>query len=127
MPVPTVAARLYRPVALALEAHGADSDTLFAEFGVPSPSTCGWDVRVPITQIAGVWDRLISATGDPRFALHAAEHVDLTTCDVITYLEAHASTLRQALARKLEYLPLITDAIAWTLESNAGSARLTLL
>lgn len=126
MPAPTVAVRLYRPVALALGARGIEPDALFAEFGMTSPSKCGWNERVPIPQIAGIWDRLIAATGDPCFPLHAAEHVDLTTCDVITYLEANANTLREALAKKLEYLPLITDAIAWTLEVSGERALLTL-
>lgn len=83
-------------------------------------------MRVPLPQIAGIWDRLLAVTGDPHFALHAAEHVDLTTCDVITYLEANAKTLREALSKKFEYLPLITDAIIWTLDEGGGEAVLTL-
>src|SRR5687768_13122757 len=108
--IPSVAVRLYRPVALTLEARGLSSDAVFAEFGVPPPGSCGWDVRVALPQIATLWDRLLAVTGDPLFALHAAEHVDLTTCDVITYLEANARTLRAALESKLKYLPLMTNA-----------------
>lgn len=124
--VPHVSVRLYRPVALALEARGIPSDAVFAEFGMPPPREAGWDVRAPLPQIAGIWDRLLSVTGDPHFALQAARHVDLTTCDVITYLEANAATLREALERKFEYLALMTDAIAWTLEVNGAEAVLTL-
>jgi AraC-like DNA-binding protein len=118
MLTPSVAVRLYRPIALALEARGICSEDLFAEFSVPPPMQCGWDVRAPLPQIAGVWDRLLAVTGDPAFALRAAEHVDLTTCDVITYLEANVATVRAAIENKLRYLPLITNAIAWTLESS---------
>ncbi len=124
--VPTVAARLYRPIALALEARGIAADALFAEFGMPSPATAGWDVRLPLPQIAGVWHRLLEVTGDPCFALRAAEHVDLTTCDVITYLESAASTVRGALEKKFAYLSLITDAVEWTLEDSGVDALLTL-
>lgn len=124
--IPSVAARLYRPIALALEQRGIDSDALFAEFGVQSPASAGWDVRVPLPQLANLWSRLLERTGDPDFALHAAEHVDLTTCDVITYLESAASTIRGALEKKFVYLPLITDAIEWTLEEAGGEAVLTL-
>jgi AraC-like DNA-binding protein len=124
--VPSVAVRLYRPIALALEQRGIASDPLFAEFGVPSPALAGWDVRVPLPQIANLWSRLLEVTGDAEFALHAAEHVDLTTCDVITYLESAASTIRGALEKKFAYLPLITDAIEWTLDEGGGGAVLTL-
>jgi hypothetical protein len=90
--VPTVAVRLYRPVALALDAAGIPAAPVFAEFGMPDPATTGWDVRLPLPQIAGVWDRLLQVTGDGSFALRAAEHIDLTVCDVITFLEGNAKT-----------------------------------
>lgn len=124
--VPSVAARLYRPVALALEAEGIRAAPLLAEFGMPDPATVGWEIRLPLPQIAGLWGRLLEATGDPSFPLRAATHVDLTTCDVITYLEGHARSVRGALEAKFEYLPLITDAIQWTLEEGATEAVLTL-
>jgi AraC-like DNA-binding protein len=124
--VPSVALRLYRPIALALEQRGIASDALFAEFGVPSPALVGWDVRVPLPQLMHLWSRLLEVTGDVEFALHAAEHVDLTTCDVITYLESAASTIREALAKKFVYLRLITDAIEWTLDESGAEAVLTL-
>ncbi|MEO8184645.1 MAG: AraC family transcriptional regulator [Deltaproteobacteria bacterium] len=121
-----MSARLYRPIALALSARGIDADVVFAEFGMPSPATAGWDVRMPLPQIAGIWARLLEVTGDPHFALRAAEHVDLTTCDVITYLESAAATLREALAKKFAYLPLMTDAVEWTLEEHGDEVSLTL-
>ncbi len=124
--IPTVAVRLYRPIALALEDMGISAAKLFGEFDMPDPATTGWDVRLPLPQIAGVWGRLLEATGDPYFALRAAQHVDLTTCDVITYLEGNARTVETALQRKFEFLPLITDAIEWTLEVHGDEAAITL-
>jgi AraC-like DNA-binding protein len=124
--LPWVSARLYRPIALALAARGIDADAVFAEFGVPSPATAGWDVRVPLPQIAGLWGRLLEVTGDEHFALRAAEHVDLTTCDVITYLESAASNLREALNKKFIYLSLMTDAVQWSLEERTDEVRLSL-
>src|SRR5688572_30343432 len=124
--VPTVSARLYRPIAAALEAKGIAADPVFAEFNVPSPATAGWDVRLPLPQIAGLWGRLLEVTKDRHFPLQAAAHVDLTTCDVITFLESAAATLRGALAKKLEYLPLITDAVEWTLEERGDEVALAL-
>lgn len=124
--IPTVAVRLYRPIALALEAVGIASRPLFAELSLPDPATSGWDVRVPLPQLAGVWDRLLAATGDPYFALRAAEHVDLTVCDVVTFLESNAKTLGDALRAKFEFLPLITDAVEWTLQTSGAEAYLTL-
>lgn len=126
MIAPTVAVRLYRPIALALEARGVSSEDIFAEFGLPPPLRSGWELRVPLEQFIGLWERLIEVADDPSFALHAAEHVDLTTCDVITYLEGHAATVREAVENKLRYLPLITNAIAWTLELSGADAVLTL-
>jgi AraC-like DNA-binding protein len=117
---------LYRPIALALEARGIDADAVFAEFGVPSPGSAGWDVRLPLPQIAPIWSRLLEVSADPHFPFRAAEHVDLTTCDVITYLESAASTLGDAIRKKIEYLPLITDAIEWTLDEVGALARLAL-
>ncbi len=70
--------------------------------------------------------RLLDVTGDPSFALRAAEHVDLTTCDVITYLEGNARTVEAALRTKFEFLPLITNAIEWTLAVNDDEAAITL-
>jgi AraC-like DNA-binding protein len=124
--LPWVSARLYRPIALALAARGIDADAVFAEFGAPSPATAGWDVRLPLPQIAGLWGRLLEVTADEHFALRAAEHVDLTTCDVITYLESAAATLREALHKKFVYLPLMTDAVEWSLEERADEVLLTL-
>jgi AraC-like DNA-binding protein len=124
--VPSVAARLYRPIALALEAQGVAAQPLFEEFGMPSPATAGWDVRLPLPQIAGIWGRLLEVTGDRFFSLRAAEHVDLTTCDVITYLESAAQSVRAALEKKFVYLPLITDAVEWTLDEGGELAVLTL-
>lgn len=126
MIVPTVAARLYRPISLALEAAGVASGPLFAELSLPDPATSGWEVRVPLPQLAGLWDRLLEATGDPYFALRAAEHVDLTVCDVVTFLEGNAKTLGEALRAKFEFLPLITDAIEWSLQTSGDEAYLTL-
>ena len=123
---PTVAVRLYRPIALALEDLGISAAAVFAEFDMPDPATTGWEVRLPLPQIAGIWGRLLEVTGDPSFALRAAEHVDLTTCDVITYLEGNARTVEAALRTKFEFLPLITNAIEWTLEVNGDEAALTL-
>ncbi|HET9956696.1 MAG TPA: AraC family transcriptional regulator [Polyangiaceae bacterium] len=124
--IPTVAVRLYRPVALALESRGVAAGPFFAEFGMPDPAVTGWDVRLPLPQIAGVWGRLLEVTQDPEFALHAAQHVDLTVCDVITYLEGNARTVGEALRKKFEYLPLITNAIEWTLDVSEGEAAITL-
>jgi AraC-like DNA-binding protein len=124
--LPWVSARLYRPIALALASRGIDADAVFAEFGMPSPATAGWDVRMPLPQIAGLWGRLLEVTADEHFALRAAEHVDLTTCDVITYLESAASTLREALNKKFVYLPLMTNAVEWTLEERSGEVLLSL-
>jgi AraC-like DNA-binding protein len=124
--IPTVAVRLYRPIALALGDLGISAADVFAEFDMPDPAITGWEVRLPLPQIAGVWGRLLEVTGDPSFALRAAEHVDLTTCDVITYLEGNASTVHGALKAKFEFLPLITDAIEWTLDVDGDEARLTL-
>lgn len=124
--IPTVAVRLYRPIALALEHQGISSAAVFAEFDMPDPATTGWEVRLPLPQIAGIWGRLLKVTRDPFFALRAAEHVDLTTCDVITYLEGNARTVESALRTKFEFLPLITNAIEWTLEVNGDEAAITL-
>ncbi|HET9930078.1 MAG TPA: AraC family transcriptional regulator ligand-binding domain-containing protein [Polyangiaceae bacterium] len=124
--IPTVAVRLYRPVALALEAEGIDAARVFAEFDMPDPATTGWDVRLPLPQLAGVWGRLLEVTGDPQFALRAAEYVDLTVCDVITFLEGNAKTVRTALEAKFKFLPLITNAVEWTLETSDDEARVTL-
>ena len=124
--IPTVAVRLYRPLALALEATGIPAAPLFGEFDMPDPATAGWDVRLPLPQIAGFWGRLLEVTGDPQFALRAAEHVDLTVCDVITFLEGNAGTVESALKAKFKFLPLITNAIEWTLETSGDEARITL-
>lgn len=126
MLVPTVAVRLYRPIALALEARGIPAARVFAEFDMPDPATTGWDVRLPLPQIAGVWGKLLEVTGDPQFALRAAEHIDLTVCDVITFLEGNAATVEAALRAKFRFLPLITNAVEWTLETSGDEARLTL-
>lgn len=99
---------------------------VFGEFDMPDPAVTGWDVRLPLPQIAGVWGRLLEVTGDPHFALRAAEHVDLSTCDVVTYLEGNARTVQAALQAKFEFLPLITNAIEWTLELDDDEAALTL-
>ena len=125
--VPTVAVRLYRPIALALEAAGVAAAPLFAEFSMPDPATTGWDVRMPLPQLAGVWGRILEASGDLYFALRAAEHVDLTVCDVVPFLEGNAKTLGEALRAKFEFLPLITNAVEWTLETTGDEAYLTLL
>lgn len=123
---PTVAVRLYRPVAMALEASGVEAARVFAELGIPDPVTSGWEVRRALPELAGIWDHLSSVTHDRYFPLRAAAHVDLTTCDVVTYLEANAKTVQAALRAKFEYLPLMTDAIEWTLEVSGDEARLTL-
>src|SRR5262249_34842741 len=95
---------------------------VFAEFDMPDPATTGWDVRLPLPQIAGVWFRLLEVTGDPSFALRAAEHVDLTTCDVITYLEGNARTIAGALKAKFELLPLTTAATGCTRDVEGAEA-----
>lgn len=123
---PTVAVRLYRPIALALGELGISAAEVFAEFDMPDPATTGWELRLALPQIAGVWGRLLEVTGDPSFALRAAEHTDLTACDVITYLEGNAKTVQGALQAKFEFLPLITNAIEWTLDAEGDEARLTL-
>jgi AraC-like DNA-binding protein len=124
--VPTVAVRVYRPLAAALAARGIAFEPILRELGIPDPAGAGWNVRVPVPAIIGMWNRLIEVTGDPSFGLLAAEHFDLTSCDVITYLESSAASVRQALQKKLAYLPLITDAMVWSLEVDGTEAALAL-
>ncbi|MEO8180520.1 MAG: AraC family transcriptional regulator ligand-binding domain-containing protein [Deltaproteobacteria bacterium] len=96
-----------------LEARGIDPAVLDRE-----------DDRISADKLAGAWDAAAAFTGDPLFALHAAELAEAHSFGLFSFLAVTSDTWRHALERVARYFRLITDVGQYELTVREDVATL---
>ena len=69
---PTTLATIPRLIAQVLAIHEADAEAVFARAGLSLPEVIADDARVPMAQMAALWQQAVAATGNPQLGLTAA-------------------------------------------------------
>jgi len=120
-----VAIQAITPVVAQLRRAGADADAFVRELGIDPAQLADRTARVPLSAVAGINARAARFADDPCFGLHAGEHVDERSFDVMSYASAACPTLGDALRTTIRYFRLITDVRSFVLEVRDGEATLS--
>src|SRR3974390_2068277 len=83
----TVSVFAVRALAGALAQSGVDSSAFLTEVGLPSSMLEDPDLRVPATLAFRAFQEAVARTGDPCFAVHAADRVPF---GAVGFLDHHA-------------------------------------
>jgi AraC-like DNA-binding protein len=109
----TSAMVLLRGLVYAASAVGVDRAQLLARIGV-SETELERDTSVPTLVMAQAWQVAPELSGDPLFGLHAGEHAEVGSYDILDYLFLTSATLGDA-CRALEHYHRIVSEI-WRLD-----------
>jgi AraC-like DNA-binding protein len=69
------------------------------------------DARIPLEQVAAVWQKAYELSKDPNLALHAIEVLPFGAYRVIDFLASSAPTVGAAFAKVSDYFPIINDVV----------------
>jgi AraC-like DNA-binding protein len=69
------------------------------------------DARIPLEQVAALWQKAYELSGDPDLALHAIEVLPFGSYRVIDFLASSAPTIGAALAKVSDYFPIINAVV----------------
>src|SRR3954464_3455381 len=105
----TTAMVLLRGLVHAAGMLGVDRKLLLARLGV-SEQELERDTSVPTLIIAKAWQLGPGLSGDPLFGLHAGEHAEIGSYDILDYLFLTSATLGDA-CRALERYHVIVSEI----------------
>jgi AraC-like DNA-binding protein len=81
--------------------------------------------RLPLSQLAGMYEAAARLTGDDSFGLHVGSRVDPCSFGACGYIAANSATVGQAFSRLPRYLPLWTAGAGFRLEAEGRGARLS--
>jgi hypothetical protein len=109
----TTAMVLLRGMVHAAAAVGVNRNDLLARIGV-SPEDLERDTSVPTHVVAHAWHVAPELSGDPLFGLHAGQHAEIGSYDIVDYLFLTSATLGDA-CRMLERYHRIVSEI-WRLD-----------
>jgi AraC-like DNA-binding protein len=109
----TSAMVLLRGLVHAASACGVDRAQLLARIGV-SEAELERDVAVPTAVIAQAWQVAPELSGDPLFGLHAGEHAQIGSYDILDYLFLTSATLGDACRALAHYHRIVSEI--WRLE-----------
>jgi AraC-like DNA-binding protein len=90
---------------------GLDTDRILDSAGVSRSTIEDPDSRIPIKQVAALWQKAYELSGDPNLALHAIEVLPFGAYRVIDYLFSSAPTIGAGLVKVSEYFPLINSVV----------------
>jgi AraC-like DNA-binding protein len=80
------------------------------------------DERVPIAPMLELLRGAVQMTGDPDLGLKAAREIAVGDYGAIEYVVNSASTLRESMQLLGRYLPLVNDALRFSLRTEGGKA-----
>ncbi len=115
----TTAMVLLRGLVHAASAVGVDRNELLSRIGV-TPEDLERDTSVPTHVIAHAWHVAPVLSGDPLFGLHAGQHAEIGSYDLLDYLFLTSATLGDA-CRVLERYHRIVSEI-WRLDLIADDS-----
>ncbi len=101
------------------EAEGLDVPSLLRDAGFDPDSLHRQNARIPVDEITVLWQLAVARAGRPTLGLHrdfASTHSKLGT---VGHAMACSPDLGSALTRLARYMAVISDATAFSLESDA--------
>jgi AraC-like DNA-binding protein len=122
--VPTSSPRALSALFAELERAGVDARRFARGRGLDWARLDDEAARIPLAQLAGIWDDAAHATGDAHFALHAAAGVQAHSFGLFSYLAATNPTWGASLERARRYFRLLTDGARYDLSTAGGQAVL---
>lgn len=99
---------LLRALVHAAEAIGVDRRALCARVGI-SAVDLESDGSIPTMQLAQAWLAASEMSNDPLFGLHAGQHAELGSYDVLDYLFFTSATLGDACRAVARFHPIISE------------------
>ena len=109
MAEPSVAAGILRGIARAALARGADRGALLSAAGIDPPDLEDHDRRLPLDLYRALVGAARALTGDPAFALHYGETVDLSEVSVVGLIGLASETMAEAFRQLQRYSRLMVD------------------
>ena len=113
-------------VAMALEAQGIDSRSIFAEAGILYRQVTDPSDRVETKKISKLFQLAVKATKEPCFGLAMAQFTHPATFHALGYSLFASGTLLDFCERLVRFLSLLTDNFAHHLEEQEGAYCLSL-
>jgi AraC-like DNA-binding protein len=104
----TSARLLLRGLVKAAEAVGVNRSELCAGLGM-EPSELDSDDPIPTPMFVRAWQLAAELSKDPHFGLHAGQHAELGSYDVVDYLFVTSATLGDACRMMSSYYRIVTD------------------
>jgi AraC-like DNA-binding protein len=104
---------LLRGLVHAASTVGVDRDALLGRIGV-AVEALEHDTSIPTPVFAHAWHVAPELSGDPLFGLHAGEHAELGSYDILDYLFLTSATLGDACRALERYYPIVTEV--WKLD-----------
>ena len=98
------------------EAEGLDVPTLLRDAGFDPDSLHRQNARIPVDEISVLWQLAVTRARKPSFGLHptlAATHSKLGT---VGHAMACSADLGEAMGRLARYMPVISDATAFSVQ-----------
>lgn len=109
MPNPTVAAGVTAKVVELAVQRGAKRGELLVQSGIGAALLEDWDARIPLARHIALIRAAKQACGDPAFALHYGEAVNLAEVSVVGLIGYAAPTMREAFGELARYSRLVLD------------------
>lgn len=121
---PTVALTSTFAMVLAADAAGSDVDDLLAEAGIGRGDLVDPEVRLPLSDVLALWDRIRDRVGNQTLQLEAPSHLPVGAYKVIEYLIDASTTVGEAIGRFARFFRLIADYTRIFVEPGDGEMRM---
>jgi Arabinose-binding domain of AraC transcription regulator, N-term len=89
--------------------QGADPEALAARAGIAPAALARQDNRIPFASYVALMRAARALTGDPAFALHFGEAVDIRDLSIVALLSQGCGTMMEAFAQTSRYARLDID------------------
>ena len=102
------------------EAEGLDVPSLLRDAGFDPESLLRQNARIPVDEVTVLWQRAVARAGRPTLGLHrglAATHSKLGT---VAHVMACCVDLGEAMDRLARYMPVISDATAFSVQPRGA-------
>lgn len=120
----TITSLVPRSVIRAAAAEGLSTSPLFQVVGFGAQTGANSDLHVEIERYYELWDRIMSASGDPSFPVRAALASDIEENEVFGFLAMSCQTLAEAFAKTARYRDLYNIGARWEMEPDGAHVRL---
>lgn len=122
----TVATISSRALLAACDRLGIDRQALLDAAQLTAAEVADADLRLPLAQVAALWQAALDASRDPGLGLRIAQAVPFGAYRVIDFLAASAPTVGDGLVRVARYFPIVNSALSWKITDEGPFVRVSL-